>query len=347
LAHAEGDAPFATLSAEEIRARIGSEVHLGGVFEGSAATIQPALLARGLRRLALERGIRIFEHTEMRRLTRRPLAVVADRGEVRAEAIIVATNAWASQDPGLRSALVPISSDVVATEPVPELLERIGWTSGESVSNSRLMVDYYRTTADGRIVFGRGGGAVAFRGRFERRWDADHQRASEAVGALHRLIPAARGVRITHLWGGAVDRSTDGLPFVRCDRRGAPILHVAGFSGNGVVAAPLMAKVAASCALGIDDRWSASGLAAGIPGRFPPEPLRYLAGRVVRGAVRRKEEREDEGLPVDAATLRVAAMAPSGFFKIGHDGAGEPVLASAPAGQLPDNNGYSCAQRDN
>jgi len=319
LSDAEGDTPFVTLSAEEVRMRIGSDAHLGGVLEASAATVQPALLARGLRRVALKRGIDIFEHTTMQRLTRRPLAVVTDHGEIRTESIILATNAWASRARGLRSALVPISSDVVATEPVPELLERIGWTNGESVSNSRLMVDYYRTTSDGRIVFGRGGGALAFRGRFDHHWNADRNRARAVVAALHRLIPEARAVRITHFWGGAVDRSTDGLPFVCRDPRGAPIFHVAGFSGNGVSAAPLMARVVASRALGIDDRWSGSGLAAGIPGSFPPEPIRYLGGRLVRHAVRRKEEREDEGLGVDAVTLLLASKAPSGFFKVGHD----------------------------
>ncbi|HET6509106.1 MAG TPA: FAD-dependent oxidoreductase [Baekduia sp.] len=319
LASAEGDEPFVRLGVEEVRARLGSDAHLGGVFEPAAATVQPALLARGLRRVAIDRGIRIYEHTAMRELRRRPLAVVTDRGAVRAESVVLATNAWASQDLGLRSALVPISSDVVATEPVPELLERIGWTGDESVSNSRLMVDYYRTTADGRIVFGRGGGALAFRGRFGPGWNADRGRAAATIAALHRLVPAARDARITHYWGGAVDRSTDGLPFVRRDPRGAPIFHVAGFSGNGVAAAPLMARVAASCALERTDRWSGSGLASGVPGRFPPEPIRYLGGRLVREAVRRKEERDDSGRPVDRATLRLAALAPSGFFKVGHD----------------------------
>jgi len=330
MASAEGDVPFVALGVDEVRARLGTSAHLGGVLEPAAATVQPALLARGLRRVALDRGIRIFEHTPMRSLTRRPLTVVTDHGAVRAESVVLATNAWASRDDGLRTALVPISSDVVATEPVPDLLEQIGWTGGESVSNSRLMVDYYRTTADGRIVFGRGGGALAFGGRFGRRWNADARRAATTVAALHRLVPAARGVRITHFWGGAVDRSTDGLPFVRRDPRGAPIVHVAGFSGNGVVAAPLMAKIAASCALGLDDRWSGCGLANGIPGRFPPEPVRYLGGLLVREAVRRKEQREDDGRPVDAATVRLAALAPSGFFKVGHDDgdADAPVRSS-------------------
>jgi glycine/D-amino acid oxidase-like deaminating enzyme len=317
---ATGDAePFELLSADDVQRRLGSPIHRGGIFERSAATVQPALLARGLRRVALERGVEIFEHSPVRKLDPRGPVVLTDEGQVTAGAVVVATNAWSSQLSGLRSAVVPISSDVVATEPIPQLLEEIGWDGGESVSNSRLMVDYYRTTRDGRIVFGRGGGALAFRGRFGTRWDADAARAQATIGALHHLVPAARDVKITHAWGGAVDRSTDGLPFVSRGRGGAPVFHLAGFSGNGVAPTALMAKVAASCALGRDDRWSGCGLARGIPGRFPPEPARYLGGRLVREAVRRKEERDDDGRPVDLPTRRLAALAPSGFFKIAHD----------------------------
>jgi glycine/D-amino acid oxidase-like deaminating enzyme len=317
---ASGDVePFEPLSAAEVQRRLGSPRHRGGVFERSAATVQPALLARGLRRVAVQRGVQVFERSPVRRLDPRGPVVHTDAGQVEAGAVVVATNAWASQVNGLRSAVVPISSDVVATEPIPHLLEQLGWQGGESVSNSRLMVDYYRTTRDGRIVFGRGGGALAFRGRFGNRWDADGERARATIAALHHLVPATGDVKITHAWGGAVDRSSDGLPFVSRARGGAPVFRVAGFSGNGVAPTALMAKVVASLALGRDDRWSGCGLARGIPGRFPPEPARYLGGRLVREAVRRKEERDDEGRPVDFPTRRLAALAPSGFFKIGHD----------------------------
>jgi glycine/D-amino acid oxidase-like deaminating enzyme len=221
-------------------------------------------------------------------------------------------------------AVVPLSSDVVATEPIPEVLERIGWTGGEAISNSRLMVDYYRTTRDGRIVFGRGGGGLAFRGRFGTSFDWSAARAREVVAALHRLVPAARGARITHAWGGAVDRSHDGLPFLGRLRRGAPVFYCAGFSGNGVAPSALCARVLASLALERDDEWARCGLTRGVPGRFPPEPARYVGGRLVRAAVHRKEALEDDGRRADPVTRRVAALAPSGFFKVSRDGAGEP-----------------------
>jgi hypothetical protein len=106
------------------------------------------------------------------------------------------------------------------------------------------------------------------------------------------------------------------------------VVYAAGLSGNGVAPCALVAKVVASTVLGRDDRWSGSGLARGVPGRFPPEPVRYLGGRLVREAVRRKEDREEDGLAVDWPTRRLAGFAPSGFFKIGHDD-GQPETAAA------------------
>jgi glycine/D-amino acid oxidase-like deaminating enzyme len=337
IANSGGTEIFEQLTAEEIRARLGSPVHLGGLLERSAAIVQPALLARGLRTVAERRGVRIHEHSPVTRLDVGRRRARTAQGEVVADAVVVATNAWSSQLHGLRSAIVPISSDVVATEPIPELLERIGWTGGESVSNSRLMVDYYRPTRDGRVVFGRGGGGLAYRGRFGDRWDADAGRARVTADALRRLVPALESVRITHAWGGAVDRSTDGLPFVGRVRPGAPVVYAAGLSGNGVAPCALVAKIVASTVLGRDDRWSGSGLARGVPGRFPPEPIRYLGGRLVREAVRRKEDREEDGLRVDWPTRRLAGFAPSGFFKIGHDDAAADG-ARAPAPPPTDTN---------
>jgi putative aminophosphonate oxidoreductase len=313
-----GAQPFELLSPEQVRGRTGSPVHLGGVLEPSGATVQPALLARGLRRAAKARGVRIFERSPMRVLERSRGIVTTPEGSVTAPVIVLAINAWAAQVRELRRAIVPLGSDVVATEPVPGLLEESGWTGGESISNSRLMVHYYRTTRDGRIAFGRGGGALGFAGRIGPRFEHAAPYLREAEADMRRLVPAVRGVAVTHTWSGAVDRSEDGLPFFGALPGAVRIVYGVGFSGNGVAPSVIGGRILASLALQRDDEWAQSGLARGVPGRFPPEPLRYLGGLAVRGAVARKEKREDHGRPVDPLTRRLAALAPSGFFKVSY-----------------------------
>jgi glycine/D-amino acid oxidase-like deaminating enzyme len=312
-----GERPFELLSAEEVQRRTGSPVHLGAAYEAGAATVQPALLARGLRRVAADRGVRIFERSPMVDLDRDRGVVRTASGSVQADAIVLATGAWLASVPELRRALVAVSSDIVATAPMPERLEQAGWTGGESISDCRLMVHYYRTTKDGRIAFGQGGHRHARGGRVD---DGFFGRSESTARVLHadlvRLVPFAEGVEVTHTWGGPIDRTVDGAPiFGRLPGR-VPIVYAGGYSGNGVAPCLTAGKILASSALRRDDEWSDCGLNRGVAGTFPPEPVRYLGGFVVRAAVKRKEGREDFGHSVDPVTRRVAGLAPQGFFRV-------------------------------
>jgi putative aminophosphonate oxidoreductase len=311
-----GAEPFQLLSAEEAQARTGSPLHLGAAFEPSAATVQPALLARGLRRVALAKGVRIFERSPMLDLDRDEGVVRTPAGAVEAPTVVLATGAWLSAVPELRRAIVAVSSDIVATEPMPERLAEAGWTGGEAISNCRLMVHYYRTTRDGRIAFGRGGGRLAYGGRVNSEFDYNERQTRELREELPLLAPCARGVPIAHAWGGPIDRTTDGLPLFGQLPGRARVLYGAGFSGNGVAPSVTAGKILASTAVGRDDEWSGSALNRGVAGRFPPEPVRFVGGLVVREAVRRKETREDDSKSVDPVTRALAGLAPAGFFRV-------------------------------
>ena len=316
IAEGYGEKPFEVLSAEEVQARTGSPVHLGAAFEATAATVQPALLARGLRRVALERGVRIHERTPMIDLDREEGVVRTPSGSISAGAIVLALNAWAIQIKELSRALVAVSSDVVTTAPMPEKLAESGWTGGEAISNCRLMVHYYRTTRDGRVAFGRGGGRLAFGGRVNSNFDFNEGQTDGLKDDLVRLVPAATGVEVTNAWGGPIDRTTDGLPFAGRLPGKVPIVYGTGYSGNGVAPSLTFAKILASSALRRSDEWSEAALNRGVPAKFPPEPVRFLGGLVVREAVRRKEGREDRGLTCDPVTGAVAGLAPQGFFRV-------------------------------
>jgi putative aminophosphonate oxidoreductase len=314
-AEARGFHPYEILSAEEVQERTGSPVHLGAAFERSAATVQPALLARGLRRVAVERGVRIYERTPMVELDREVGAVRTPSASVRADAIVLAVNAWATKIRELRRAVVAVSSDMVATEPMAAELDESGWTGGEAISDSRLLVHYYHRTRDGRVAFGRGGGRLAFGGRVNSNFDYNGRQTRELEHELVKLVPAAAGVPITHAWGGPIDRTPDGFPMIGALPARARILYATGYSGNGVGPSKTVAKILASSALGRDDEWAGSPLNCGLCGTFPPEPVRFVGGLVVRQAVRHKESREDQGKSVDVVTKAVAGLAPQGFFR--------------------------------
>ncbi len=314
-AEAHGAHPYEILSAEEVQERTGSPIHLGAAYEKTAAIVQPALLARGLRRVAVERGVRVYERTPMVELERENGVVRTPSGRVRAGAVVLAVNAWATKIPELARAVVAVSSDMVATAPMPEKLAESGWTGGEAISDCRLLVHYYRPTKDGRVAFGRGGGRLAFGGRVNSNFDHNGRQTRELEEELVKLVPAAEGVPVTHAWGGPIDRTADGFPIVGSLPGRAQIVYGTGYSGNGVAPSLTIAKMLASSALRRDDEWAGSPLNCGVCGKFPPEPIRFVGGLVVRQAVRRKESREDRGKGVDPVTKTVAGLAPQGFFR--------------------------------
>ena len=94
--------PFELWEPETVKRRSGSDKHIAGVYEPTGATVQPAMLAHGLRRTALSLGVRIYERTPMMSLHRgRPPRVVTPRGIVTAEKVVIAMNAWSTMVPGI------------------------------------------------------------------------------------------------------------------------------------------------------------------------------------------------------------------------------------------------------
>ena len=312
-----GLTPFERLDPDEVARRAGSSAHLGGVFEPTAAIVHPGYLIRGLRDVALKRGVRIYERSPMRRLTDvgRRRQVHTAGGVVEADRVVLAMNAWASPLADYRRFLVVVASDVIATPRIPERIAEIGWEPGLAVSDSRRLVNYYRTTDDGRVVFGKGGGTLAYRGRVTHDFNRPSPRQAEVAAQFHRAYPALSDVQPERSWRGPIDYSASGLPaFLRVGGRDDTFCG-AGYSGNGVGPSYLGGKILASLVLGIADEWSSCSLTAPPSAYLPGEPLRYVGGQVVRRAIARKERLEDCDRQPDRLTASLARLDPTGFVE--------------------------------
>ena len=294
-----------SLSADDVRARCASELFLGGALYRLNATVHPARLALGLRAKLLERGVRIHERSAVTRLDPDGGAE-ARSGRVRANAAVMAVNSAAASFPGYRLSLAVASSHIVLTEPIPNVLDELGWTGGEAIVDSRTLVHYMRTTRDGRIVFGWGGGAMGMGGRPSDRLELDRDVVAETERALRRFFPQTRGLAVTHAWGGPIDVSPTHLPIFGSRGR---VHHGFGFTGNGVGPSYLGGEILARLAL--DRRDERTRLALVEPPRklFPPEPLRYIGGSLIRRALMAKDAAEDDGREPGAPT-RLAASLP-------------------------------------
>jgi glycine/D-amino acid oxidase-like deaminating enzyme len=294
------------LSPGDVRARCASPLFRGGALYAGDATVQPARLALGLRARC---GARVFERSRVRRLREHAGGVEAETatGRVRAARAVLAVNAAARGVAPLRGRLAVASSHIALTEPVPDVLEAIGWTGGEAISDARTFLHYLRATRDGRIAFGWAGGRIACGARLGGRIEADPDVAAAIERRAVATFPALAGRRFTHAWGGPIDVAPDHVP--RVGLLGARTAYAAGFTGNGVGPGHLAGRVLASLALDARDDASRLAIVEPPPVRVPGEPLAWLGGSAVRAATLRRERLEESGRPVDPLT-RLAVAAP-------------------------------------
>jgi glycine/D-amino acid oxidase-like deaminating enzyme len=286
------------LAADEARGFADSPRFVAGTFDRDGAVVQPARLARGLRRVLLERGVRIFERTKLSGIDPSiPAVARTGSGAVRADRIVLTTGSWAASWPAFRRSFGIIVDYVVATEPVPARLEEIGWTSHAAIADGRDLLYYLRTTDDGRIVIGGGGLGAAFDGAADSRAVTHDRRVAEAAAqGLLWLFPQLKGTRFTHAWGGPIDQTTSFLPFYRTLAPGN--VHAGlGYSGHGLAQTMVGGKILASTALGVDDEWTRLPVNRPEIAKAPPEPFRWPLIKAAAWALERGDRREDAGRP--------------------------------------------------
>jgi glycine/D-amino acid oxidase-like deaminating enzyme len=308
-----------TVDPDDVQRVCASPVFREGLIMPSAASVQPALLARGLRRVLLERGVRIHEGTRVDSLNDQDgrLRLRTMNGTVTADQAILAINAWASGWPGLRSRVLAWGSYMVVTEPIPDRLAELGWTGGELLSDSRFTISYFRTTRDGRIAFGGGVGAAGYGGRMGGTFSDDVRAVGRVVANFRHLFPMLRDVRFEDSWGGPIDITGHRFPEIASSHDGR--VHFAhGFAGNGAGPARLAGRILSALATGAEDPIARLPVVGRRQPLLPPEPFRFVGARMVREALIRQDDALDAGRR-PAWYLRLVVQLPRLLgYRIGH-----------------------------
>ncbi len=296
----DADAPdvYRAVRPEEVQATCASPRFRAGALMSDGATVQPALLARGLRRVALDRGVTVHEGTAVRpRFDDNGSAVrlrSTEGREIRARHVVLAVNAWSPRWRPFNRSLLAWASYMVRTEPIPEHLAELGWTGGEAIVDARASVHYLRTTRDGRIAIGAGGGKPGYDGRIGHSFTEDVDSARRAAYAFRLFFPQLADVRLTDAWGGPVDVSPTHLPQFG-SLVGGRVHFGFGYSGNGVGPSHLGGQILAALALESDEALTRLAVVGPPPQRFPPEPFRFMGARLLREALIAREDREELG----------------------------------------------------
>ena len=286
-----------------------------GILYREAATVQPARLAFGLRDRLVGREALMFEHSPVRRIDDGPdrVTVHTPTGSVRAERLVMAAGAaLAGIGSPLADRVTLASSHMVISEPVPDLLDEIGWTGGQAISDCRSLLNYFRTTPDGRIAFGWGGGRIAAGGRRRGTAEVDPAVIAQVTENAISYFPGLAGRRFDHAWGGPIDASATHLPQVAVMPSGRTFAAV-GYTGNGVGPSQMVGRTLASLALGLEDRYSDLAFVRPVSAmtRVPPEPFRWAGGAVIRAAIESREAAEMRELrpdPIASAISRIPRL---------------------------------------
>lgn len=224
----EVDPEVEMLSREQVREEVGSDAFFGGLLQKTSAQMHMGRFGVGLADAAVRQGARIIESAPVTRID--PVSggysVLSGRGGVSADQVLLATGSTSVGPFGyFRRRLVSVGSFIIVTEPLsPELLSRL-LPRQRCYVTSRQIGNYFRVTADNRLLFGG-------RARFAMSNPRSDEKSGEVLrAALRKVFPELGNVRIDYCWGGLVDMTADRLP--RAGRHKG-MFYSLGYSGHGV-----------------------------------------------------------------------------------------------------------------
>jgi len=294
------------LDAEATRARINIKNVMGGFVIRGQARVQPAKLVRGLAAAVERLGVSIYEKTTVTAITKG--SVTTDRGTVRAETIIRATEGFTAGIPGEERTWLALNSAQIVTEPLSdELWHKIGWEGHELLGNAAHAYCYAQRTREGRITMG--GRGVPY--RYGSRTDINGQTQQATIDQLHTilttLLPQTAGCRIDHAWCGVLGVPRDWCTTAGLDPR-TRIGWAGGYVGLGVSSSNLSGRTLADLVLGQDSELTRLPWVNRKVRPWEPEPFRWLGVHSMYQLYRIADNREAAGL---GHTSKLAALADS------------------------------------
>jgi glycine/D-amino acid oxidase-like deaminating enzyme len=285
------------LDAEALSARVRVAGARGALFDPACARVHPAKLVRGLAAAVERAGARIFEGTEVTAIE--PHRARTPAGDVGARWVVRATEGYTPD-----GSVVPISSSMIVTEPLPrDAWDEIGWAGAETMMGAAHVYYYLQRTADGRIAIGGRGTPYRWRGANARDQRPDDRTIGELRTRLDALFPALRGVPTAAAWTGVLGVTRDWTPSVGADPA-TGLAHAGGYVGEGVAATNLAARTLRDLILGRDTDLTRLDWVGHTSRRWEPEPLRWLGIRMVYGLYRAADRAEARsGRPARVAAL--------------------------------------------
>ncbi len=259
------------LNAAQLGELVGSEAYYGGMLDMGGGHLHPLNFARGLAAAATSRGARVFENSPVLGFENGPkVRVRSTQATVDADHLILACNGYLDDlDRDIGARVMPINNFIIATEPLAPALRTELIRNDAAVADSRFVVNYFRMSEDGRMLFG---GGETYGNRFP----------SDITGLVRprmlEIYPQLRDARIEFEWGGTLAITMNRLPYF--GRSAGNVFSASGYSGHGLALATLAGQILAEAVGGTLSRFdvfSAVKTRAFPGGRLARAPLLVLA----------------------------------------------------------------------
>ncbi len=279
------------LSSSELRERGVPPAFLCGIHERCGGTLHPGKYVLALRRAALDAGVRIFEQSPVDELIDgRRVRVRTGSGSVTADHAVLATNAYTFSTGRLARRVSALRVHLFETRPLSqEQLAELDWRGREGVYTAHEVLASYRLTAQGTIIGGSGTAGIAYGDRLP---PAHDPKAFQKIERAFRdRFPALRGHPLASLWGGWIGLTFDFLPAIGVEGTHGNVVYGVGFAGHGLAQATLIGELLAERVHGRQHPHEAALQRS--PWRWPPEPLRWVAGRLLLSALEALDRRTD------------------------------------------------------
>ena len=292
------------LNAEQVRAQIDSPLFTGGYWDrAETAIVNPAKLAWELRRVCLELGVVIHEHTQVTDIKDEGETVVlsAATGRVHARRVALGTNVFPSLLKRNRLFTVPVYDHALMTEPLtPEQEKAIGWENFQGLADMTNRFHYARPTRDAegrmRILWG-GWDAVYHFGRsMKPEYETGESTYRKLAAHFLGTFPQLEGIKFSHAWGGAIDTCSRFFAFFDT-AMGGKVASVAGFTGLGVGATRFGAEVMLDLLSGQKTELTELKMVKKKPLPFPPEPVAWVGVQLMTRALVKADRNEGKRGP--------------------------------------------------
>ncbi|WGW11458.1 FAD-dependent oxidoreductase [Saxibacter everestensis] len=271
------------LGGKETRDRINVPGAVGAIYSPYSVRMNPAKLAYGLAKLCTDLGVTIYENSRVESL--HDGTATTSRGSASGEMVVLATEGYTSQLPGMKRDLLPMISSMVVTAPLSdEEWSKIGWENSECMSGAQHMYFYSQRTADGRIALGGRGMPYRFGSRLDENGRLDRRTQRQLTSTLRGLFPQV-ALEFEHSWCGVLGVTRDWSPFLDVQRV-QKLTRVGGYAGQGVTSAYVAGRSVTDLLLDRDTELTRSSWVRPLPGKWEPEPVRWIGSNAMYGMYR-------------------------------------------------------------